>query len=751
MKNDINSLMNQATLLHRSGKKCEAQHLYKQLLDIVPNFAEALYRLGLVAQEDGQLDEAAAYIERAIQADPNQPFYYYSLGLILLDRGEHQEAKILLQRALALNPNFAQAHNQLGIITQGEQRFDEAVHYFQAAVSANPAYARAHNNLGNLLKAQGNLAAAIACFREALRLDPQYSLALINLAGALMEQGELGEAEKLYFRAIELNPNAPQNYSPLGRLYIVQWKLEEAEGAFRRAVEFNRDREADWLLLGYVLRDQGKMQAAMDAYRHVLTSNRNNMQALLGVELALPPVYRDQIHLQEVRQRFSEGLEHVIAEADRFRQQSIPVSIRDLNWGNFFLAYQGQNDRELQARYSIFLISLLTGILPEFLQPIQMDGTASERRLKVGFVSSFFRECTVGTYFKAWVTMLDKRYFETFVYNTGYQFDEVSKEIQQGSCCYAQLSGKNARDIAQRIRNDNLDILVYPEVGMDLTVCTLSALRLAPVQCAGWGHPVTTGHQNIDYYLSCASMEPKNAHEHYTEQLVLLGGIGTHYSKPTCSSSADRKRFSLPAERHLYLCPQSLFKIHPDNDEIFLDILEQDQKATLVFFQGMFETVTRDFMARIERGMASRKLPVNKRMIFLPRMDRDAYLQVNRSCDVMLDTLYWSGGNTSLDALACALPIVTLPGEFMRGRQSYAMLKMMGLDELIARDKKDYVAIALRLGADSAWREEIRQQISQNTDKVFENELPVKELEQFLLSRFNVAERGQAPSAKSAG
>jgi len=139
------------------------------------------------------------------------------------------------------------------------------------------------------------------------------------------------------------------------------------------------------------------------------------------------------------------------------------------------------------------------------------------------------------------------------------------------------------------------------------------------------------------------------------------------------------------------------------------------------------------------RGMASRKLPVIKRVIFLPRMDRDAYLQVNRSCDVMLDTLYWSGGNTSLDALACALPMVTLPGEFMRGRQSYAMLKTMGLDELIARDKKDYVAIALRLGTDSVWRERIRQRISQNIDKVFESELPIKELEQFLLSRFAAA------------
>ena len=66
-------------------------------------------------------------------------------------------------------------------------------------------------------------------------------------------------------------------------------------------------------------------------------------------------------------------------------------------------------------------------------------------------------------------------------------------------------------------------------------------------------------------------------------------------------------------------------------------------------------------------------------------------------CDAMLDTLHWSGGNTSLDALACGLPIVTLPGPFMRGRQSAGMLSLLGVPELIARDRADYVAIATRL------------------------------------------------------
>ena len=101
---------------------------------------------------------------------------------------------------------------------------------------------------------------------------------------------------------------------------------------------------------------------------------------------------------------------------------------------------------------------------------------------------------------------------------------------------------------------------------------------------------------------------------------------------------------------------QSTFKIHPDNDELFLDILEQDPQATLVFFKDMHANNTQSFMARMERGIAARSLAIRKRVVFLPRLNHEGYLQVNRSCDVMLDTLHWSGGNTSLDALACALP-----------------------------------------------------------------------------------------------
>ncbi|MCR4297871.1 MAG: tetratricopeptide repeat protein [Gallionella sp.] len=729
-------MMERATLLHRSGKLEEARRLYMEIAQGAPDFAEAWHRLGLIAQAAGRLDEAEDFMRRAIRLDERQPLYSFGLGLVMQDKNQPGEAEKLFGQALVLNPNLAPAYNHLGVVLQGEQRVEEALHCFREAVRCHPGYARAFNNLGNLLKAGDELPEAINCFREAVRLSPDYRLALINLGKTLQESGDMAGAEESYRQAAKLDPDDFEAFSSLGAVQIMQVKLEQAEQAFKRALALRPDSVAQLNWLGYALREQGKMDESLAAYRRASELDTDNLQALLEGNLALPPIYSDRADVAASRRKYSEGLARLRDEAGRFKRlPAIPV-LAQLQRSNFYLAYQGQNDRQLQSGYGDFVADVLSSVVPEFFEPIPQDKNVAKRRLRVGFLSSFLRECTVGYYFKSWITSLDRGRFEIFIYYTGHWRDTVTREIEASADHYVRLIGVEVAGIARRVKSDGLDVLIYPEMGMDVTGCMLGAMRLAPVQCVAWGHPVTTGHRNIDYYLSCASMEPENAREHYSEQLVLLGGIGTRYVKPAHSLHADRKQFSLPAERHLYLCPQSLFKIHPDNDEIFLDILEQDQKAALVFFQGMFATVTQAFMARLGRGMVARKLAVLKRVIFLPRMDHDAYSQVNCSCDVMLDTLHWSGGNTSLDALACALPMVTLPGEFMRGRQSYAMLKAMGLDELIARDKNDYVAIALRLGTDAAWRQEIRQRIKQNIGKIFENESPVKELEQFLLSRF---------------
>ena len=399
-------------------------------------------------------------------------------------------------------------------------------------------------------------------------------------------------------------------------------------------------------------------------------------------------------------------------------------------WTNFYLAYQGRDDRELQSRFGDFMLEVLRPAMHELLQP---RAPATDRaRIRVGFCSHFFFNCTVGRYFASWITRLDRSRFEVFVYYTNEWIADDTRTIAAAADQFRHLPGRSYDVVAQEIAGDAVDALVYPELGMHGETFSLASLRLAPVQVAGWGHPITTGLPNIDYFVSSREMEPEEGAASYRERLVLLPGLGTHYATPAAPAQASREEFGLPADATLYLVPQSLFKIHPENDTLLAHVMARDANGRLVFFAAPYDSVNATFRARIAATLKSRGLKVEDRVIFLPYMTHAEYLRVNAVCEVMLDTLHWSGGNTSLDALACGLPVVTLPGPLMRGRQSMAMLRLLGMDELVAADVSDYVAKAVKVGTDRELRAALSARIKAGLATLFDRDEPIRELESFL-------------------
>jgi protein O-GlcNAc transferase len=309
--------------------------------------------------------------------------------------------------------------------------------------------------------------------------------------------------------------------------------------------------------------------------------------------------------------------------------------------------------------------------------------------------------------------------------------DEVTTAIGARADRVRTFGGEKALPsiIAPLIRSDQLDVLVYPELGMDQATFALASMRLAPRQYAAWGHPVTTGHATIDAYLSCAAMEPADADSHYSEPLIRLPGIGTRFHRQTLPSTVGRETFGLPRDATLLLCPQSLFKIHPDNDALFARVLAANPAALLVLFAGRHPVITDQFMRRLARCFEGHGLSIRERTRVLPQLSHDAYLAVNLACDAMLDTMRWSGGQTSVDALTCGLPVVTLPGAMMRGRQSAGMLGLLDLGDLIAVDVGDYVRIATRLCQDVAWRKALAASIRERVGLLFEDAEPLAALE----------------------
>ncbi|HLA39491.1 MAG TPA: tetratricopeptide repeat protein [Candidatus Glassbacteria bacterium] len=569
----------------------------------------------------------------------------------------------------------------------------------------------------------------LARARAAADASPRHPGLRYNLGVMLHEASDAAGAAAAYAQATRLKPDFFQAWNNLGLVLEDLNRTDEALGAFRQALVLRPDYPAALKNLGRLSAAAGDVETARDCYRRLGELEPGNWVARVTAALMLPAVPASAEALAAARQRFSTELEALIEQA-RTPAGTAEQRLNALELhNNFFLPYQGEDDRELQAGYARLTRRLLGDACPELSGPRRPTGTG---RLRVGFASCFFRDCTVGHYFRSWITDLDPERFEVWVYLLGGPQDAVTDGINQAGFKTVHVTGP-LPEAAQAILEGAPDVLVYPELGMNGRTYALAALRLAPVQCAGWGHPVTSGHATVDYFLSCAAMEPEDGDAHYIESLVRLPGLGTRYAKPSVGTTLSRADLGLPEAAHLYLFPHAPYKVHPENDALLARILADDPEGLLVLCEGIVPEQGRTLRRRLETALAGQGVAPD-RLRMLPHLPRASFLEANRLCDVMLDTTRWSGGNTTLDALASGLPVVTRRGRFMRGRQSAGMLEIMGLPELIADNDDDYVAVALRLGRDRVRRDDVSHRIAAARDRLFDDRTPVAKLASFLLS-----------------
>jgi predicted O-linked N-acetylglucosamine transferase (SPINDLY family) len=348
--------------------------------------------------------------------------------------------------------------------------------------------------------------------------------------------------------------------------------------------------------------------------------------------------------------------------------------------------------------------------------------------IHVGFLSSYFHAHTIGKLNLGFVKGLSRAEFSVTLLRFPGPDDALARTLEQSADRVVTLP-RSLEGARQRIAELSLDVLYYPEIGMDPWSYFLAHARLAPVQCVSWGHPVTTGIPTIDYFLSARHLEPEDAVSHYSEELVRLGGIHTCYAAPKLEGGVkSRAELGLPDAATLYVCPQSLYKFHPNFDPILAAILRGDPRGLLVLIEGPFAHWNELLAGRFRHSFPD----ASDRVLFLPRLSQDDFLHLQARADVVLDTPHFGGGNTSLEALAFGTPIVTRAGRFLRDRITAACYAQMDLSDCIAGSDDEYVALALRLGRDRAWREHVRAQILARKERLYEDQEAVRHLEQFL-------------------
>lgn len=599
------------------------------------------------------------------------------------------------RRLAAGQPRSERYVGALGQLLQDAQRLQRAGRWrdaqaaYERVVDMDASHADAWLGLGTLALRARALPAAVALLTKAAELAPERADVRLQYAYALQEAGRFDSAAAQLLHACRLQPDVAQYWEDLG---IVQQALGETVAA---AHAYDRACALQPTLARRLKR--ATLVSPIAVSRESIATERSQMEAAVGALLE--------------------------AEPD---ESADPMQMA--LWPNFYWAFHGLDDRALQTKAA----AMYRHLFPSLAHVAAHCRSLRRRsgRIRVGLISQFFHNHSIGRTSRGLFAQLSRETFEvTAIFIAPAVDDDFSRFIRQ----HAEHSMDVPRDLAaarRLIEARELDVLFYQDIGMEPFGYFLAFSRLATVQCVSFGHPDTTGIPTLDYFVSSDLYELPGAQAHYSERLFLLhdaGSLAYYYRPERPQPRKDRSHFGLTEGEHVYVCPQNLFKFHPDMDELVARILRGDREGRLVAIEGRVDRWT-ELLKR--RWMAS--MPdVMDRVAFLPRMDSADYVNLIEVSDVMLDTRHFNGMNTSLEAFCVGTPVVTWPGEFQRGRHTQAMYRKMGLADHVAESASAYVDLALRLGTDSAYRNARKAEILEQSAVLFEDLGVVREFERF--------------------
>jgi protein O-GlcNAc transferase len=698
-----------------------------------PDLAEAHNLLGVALAMQARYEEARSSFAAAVAGNPRLVDARSNLGSALLKLERNEEAIACLLGAIELQSGYAPDHDNLGVAYRQTNRLEEAAACHRKAVSLAPQWADAHVNLGLDYHLGGRFSEAIECYRRAIEINPDNAIAHAGLGDAYHESGQFEAAIASRRKAISIKPGFSHAHVALGVTYHAMNRLEEAVACYRKALALGTESFEVYYSLGAALRDEGAREEAIDCLRKALSLNPESPEAhWLYTMTQIPVVCSIGDDPARCRAQFSMELDSLETWVDAGRIGNCHNVVGAQT--PFYLAYEETSNRDLLGRHGSLCARIMADwrAHQDFPPPRPRN---SVEVVRVGVVSRHFYSHPVwNAIVKGWFEQIDPRRFSLEAFCLGLE-EDAETLIAKTRATHFEQGRRPLRQWAEIILAKQLDVLIYPEIGIDAMTVQLANLRLAPVQIAAWGHPCTTGIPAMDHYLSAEDFEPADAQDHYTERLLALPHLGCFYrSPPVTAAPCDLADLGIPEDAPLLLCPGTPFKYAPRHDCVLPEIARRLGRCRFVFFVHRTPNLSERLRQRLRSAFAKHRLELDDFASFIPWQEAAAFYGLLKRADVVLDTIGFSGFNTAMQAVECGAPIVTREGRFMRGRFASGILKRMGLRELVAASEQDYVGLAVRMAEDEGYRRQVRQRIDANRRMLFEDVVPIRVLEDFLIS-----------------
>jgi protein O-GlcNAc transferase len=528
----------------------------------------------------------------------------------------------------------------------------------EAVAGCRSVLAREHDNtdalqlLAAALLAQGESREGVACLRRVTELQPDSAEALANLAAVLANVGDLNGAIDGYHRALRLRADWTSAWNALATLLKTLGRYDEAEQCCRSGLQADdRDGALHHTLSG-VLFEQGYVDGAIAEVRTALALAPDQ-----------PAAHSDLVRMLN----YSDAPDPLAV----YREHS---------------AWAERHARAL-----------------EQAAPPHHDGRDRDRRLRIGFVSPYFRKHAMTFFFESVVEHHDREKMEIILYADVAQPDEYSERLKAHGAAWRKTVGMSDEELARTVRNDAIDVLVDLSGHTPYNRLLAFARRPAPVQVTWNGYPNTTGMASMDYRITDAYCDPPGTTEHlHSEKLVRLPDVYMTWRPPQEAPDTG----PLPALGSgcvTFASFNSCFKITPALTALWSRILREVPGSRLLLL-----TVNGIAAARRIRDLFAANGVAPGRLEFLPRMTHEEFLATHQRADIALDTFPYHGTTTTCFSLWMGLPVVTLAGTTHASRVGVSILNNLGLPQLVAGSGEDYCAIAKRLAGDLPALAELR-------------------------------------------
>ncbi len=617
-----------ADALELLGRESEALAALDRAIGQRRGYVGALFNSSILLRKMGRIEQAEA---RLREIDP----------MSLFSAGRHDEAEAISRQLTQAWPDFSLGWKVLGAVLAVKRRFEEAAFAIERTLAILPADAESHHNFAIVLQALARLPAAEASYRRALALKPDYHEACNNLGNLLRGLGRFTEAEASFRRALELRPDFFEAHSDLGIVLSATGRPSEALASYRRAIDLNPGFHVAHNNLGAALVALGRLSEAEESCRRAL----------------------------ELKPGYGEGHDNLL----------------------FLLNYHpDKTPLEVNAAYQEFNAAMGQPLRSEW-RPHANDREPS-RRLRVGYVSPDFRKHAASHFVEPLLDHHDRSGVEVFAYSEVAIEDEVTSRMRSRVGCWISTRGMDDAQMADRIRADEIDVLVDLAGHTRHNRLLVFARKPAPVSVTTIGFGYTTGLTAIDWFLTDKIVVPEGAEDMFSERPWRIslcqvyrpaGEMGPVSALPALKSGHVTFGTLTRAARvnHRVIRVWSAILRRVRGSRLRIDSL--DFRDT-----GLCESLARQFAAH---GIAREQLEFG---FHSPPWD------VLREIDISLDCFPQNSGTTLFESLYMGIPFITLKDRPSLGRLGASIAANVGHAEWIAATEDEYVEKAVGLTDD---------------------------------------------------